>query len=207
MPKSMDTKRTILRKKPQQERSIQRLDTMLQAAAELLVEQGIINFKMTDLAARAKVPIGSLYQFFPEKAAVVRALFDRRTSRSKARVKEMFSDIASLEEVMEAILSSLDWYYEQYRQDPMWTALWAAGMMDRDLMEMHRDHNVEISRIFCEAVNALLPADVARRMEARSILFTHLSGSTLRLAVTQDDDMARRILDEWKTIVREQLFR
>ncbi|NKN38618.1 TetR/AcrR family transcriptional regulator [Agrobacterium sp. a22-2] len=207
MPKSLDTKRTILRKKPQQERSIQRLDTILEAAAVMIVEQGVINMKMTDLAARAKVPIGSLYQFFPEKAAVVRALFDRRTSISKIRVNEMFSNISSLEDMLEVALSSVDWYYEQYRQDPLWMALWAASMMDRDLMELHRDHNVDIARIFREAVEHLLPEDVARRMEARSILFTHLGGAALRLAVTQDEQMARRILDEWKTVIREQLFR
>lgn len=207
MPKSRDTKRISLRKKPQQERSIQRLDTILEAAAALIVEQGVINMKMTDLAVRAKVPIGSLYQFFPEKAAVVRALFDRRTFNSKIRVNEIFSNISSLEAMLEAILSSVDWYYEQYRQDPLWMALWAAGMMDRDLMELHRDHIADIARIFRESVEHLLPEDVARSMEARSILFTNLTGATLRLAITLDEQMARRVLDEWKIVIREQLFR
>lgn len=79
MTKPGDPARIKLRKKPQQERSIQRLDAILEAATDLIVERGIVDMRMTDLAARAGVPIGSLYQFFPEKAAVVRAIFDRRT--------------------------------------------------------------------------------------------------------------------------------
>lgn len=52
---------------PQQERSRQRVAALLQSAAEVFVEKGYDAATMTEIAARAKASIGSLYQFFPTK--------------------------------------------------------------------------------------------------------------------------------------------
>ena len=74
-----------LRRKPKQERSIQRLNLILSAAADLIAKKGVSAMRMTELAAAAKVPIGSVYQYFPEKAAIVKALFDRHATQSRRK--------------------------------------------------------------------------------------------------------------------------
>ncbi|MFA7416338.1 MAG: TetR/AcrR family transcriptional regulator [Rhizobium sp.] len=207
MTKPGDPARIKLRKKPQQERSIQRLDAILEAATDLIVERGIVDMRMTDLAARAGVPIGSLYQFFPEKAAVVRAIFDRRTQATRARLTELFAAVSSIEEMLEAIFHTIDWHFAVYRQDPVWTALWAASMIDRDLMELQRKHSEGLAAIFRAAAAPLITQGTAERMEARSILFMHLSGAMLRLAAQHDEKTALQMLDEWKSVIREHLFK
>ena len=52
--------RVTFRKRPQQERSIQRVDAILSVAAALIAEKGVSAMKMTELAAVATVPIGSV---------------------------------------------------------------------------------------------------------------------------------------------------
>lgn len=64
----------ILRKKPKQARSQKRVDQILDAAAQLFAEVGYETATTNAIAARAEVPIGSLYQFFPNKEAVIDAL-------------------------------------------------------------------------------------------------------------------------------------
>src|ERR1700712_2782569 len=59
------------RRRPSQERSRRRFDEILRAARALLVEVGLESFTSEQGALRAGVPIGSLYQFFGNKYAII----------------------------------------------------------------------------------------------------------------------------------------
>src|SRR5882762_10096750 len=59
---------------PKRERGKQRVGELLQAAAAVFAEKGYEAATMTEIAARAGAPIGSLYQFFPVKEALADTL-------------------------------------------------------------------------------------------------------------------------------------
>lgn len=63
-----------LRRTPVQERGRQQVERILDAAAEVIAELGVDAATTNAMAARAQVSVGSLYQYFPDKAALVRAL-------------------------------------------------------------------------------------------------------------------------------------
>jgi AcrR family transcriptional regulator len=73
------------RKLPQQERSRALYDAILVAAAELLERDGPA-FTLADVAARAGVGSGSLYQYFPDRAALIGALIDRQLAADRAKI-------------------------------------------------------------------------------------------------------------------------
>jgi AcrR family transcriptional regulator len=62
---------------PRQERSRRRVSALLDAAAVEFAEKGFASATTTAVAARAGVPIGSLYQWFPDKEALLYGLADR----------------------------------------------------------------------------------------------------------------------------------
>lgn len=64
-------------KKPQQERSKARVEKILEVAGELLREAGYESLSTKQIASRAGVPIGTIYQFFSNRDAVVEALVAR----------------------------------------------------------------------------------------------------------------------------------
>jgi AcrR family transcriptional regulator len=63
-----------MRRKPLQARSQERVQRILAVAEELFITQGYAATTTNAIATLAQVPIGSLYQFFPDKAAIVQAL-------------------------------------------------------------------------------------------------------------------------------------
>lgn len=65
------------RKLPRQARSRATVDAMLEAAAQVLVEHGYEGATTARVAERAGVSIGSLYQYFPNKEALIAALVER----------------------------------------------------------------------------------------------------------------------------------
>ncbi|MDI9219528.1 TetR family transcriptional regulator [Pantoea sp. EA-12] len=59
------------RKRPQQARSSELVSAILQAATQVLELEGATRFTTARVAERAGVSIGSLYQYFPNKAAIL----------------------------------------------------------------------------------------------------------------------------------------
>ena len=68
--------RTTPRKRPRQARSRETVDAILDATAQVLIRQGFDALTTNAVAAKAGVSIGSLYQYFPNKEALVSALID-----------------------------------------------------------------------------------------------------------------------------------
>lgn len=66
-----------MRRTPRQARSQQRVDQILNAAALEFAAVGYEAATTNAIAARAGVPIGSLYQFFPNKETILEALVER----------------------------------------------------------------------------------------------------------------------------------
>lgn len=71
------------RKLPTQDRSRATVDAILTGAAQVLVRDGYAGMTTTRVAAVAGVSVGSLYQYFPSKQALARAVVER-TSRDLA---------------------------------------------------------------------------------------------------------------------------
>src|ERR1700747_193804 len=69
-------KNTARARAPQRERGKRRVAALLEAALALFAEKGYDAVTMTEVAARAGAPIGSLYQFFPSKEAMADAILD-----------------------------------------------------------------------------------------------------------------------------------
>jgi AcrR family transcriptional regulator len=87
----------ILRRVPQQDRGQRRVDRILDAAAELIAEVGVEAASTNAIAARAETSVGSLYQFFPNRDAIVRALAARYHAQFEALKEQTMSlDRASL---------------------------------------------------------------------------------------------------------------
>jgi len=74
-------------RKPQQARSLERVNRILTVAEAVFMEKGYGAATTKQIAAQAQVPIGSLYQFFPDKAAILQALAERYTDLLNQRLQ------------------------------------------------------------------------------------------------------------------------
>jgi AcrR family transcriptional regulator len=74
-------------KTPSQSRSILTVEAILEGAAQILERNGLEGYTTNEIAERAGVSIGSLYQYFPSKDAVTIALIDRESATLVDEVK------------------------------------------------------------------------------------------------------------------------
>lgn len=91
---------------PVQQRSAERLTRILDACAALLDETGYEDLSTRDVAARAGVPIGSVYRFFGNKRAMAEALAARNLDGYAQRITERIAALpaADWRGVVDAVL-------------------------------------------------------------------------------------------------------
>jgi AcrR family transcriptional regulator len=83
------------RKSASQERSRLTVDALLEATARVLMKEGYDRASTNKIAAVAGVSIGSLYQYFPSKEALVAAVIDRHTQQVSQVIRNALVKVAA----------------------------------------------------------------------------------------------------------------
>lgn len=193
-----------LRRTPVQRRSADRLDRILDACAELLDETGYDLLSTRAVAARAGVPIGSVYRFFADKRALAEALAHRNllsyTSRVAARLAALSGG-----RWRDALDVCFDEYVDMKRTLPGFTLI-DFGVPD------NRDSNGPNQRV-AEQLHLLLREhlgpDVAAGRDGRLALAclvgVQSADALLGLAFRAAPGGDQALIDETRTLLRAYL--
>jgi AcrR family transcriptional regulator len=94
-----------MRKRPQQERSRQMVDTLIEATARVISQRGLDGATTPLIAEAAGVSVGSLYQYFEGKEALIEALVEKLADDVATALKRLpLSEDASLHELVAAAI-------------------------------------------------------------------------------------------------------
>jgi AcrR family transcriptional regulator len=88
-----------LRNHPRQARSAARVELLLDVAEQVFEEVGYDAATTNLVASRAGVPVGTLYRWFPDKAALAEALTDRYLDRLVVLYQELLTDLPPEERI------------------------------------------------------------------------------------------------------------
>jgi AcrR family transcriptional regulator len=143
------------RKQPKQARSVGLVAAVLEAAIQVLVQEGAQRFTMARVAEKAGVSVGSLYQYFPNKAAILFQLQSdewRRTTEQLCRIVEDTSEppLARLRMLVRAFIRS------ECEEAAMRVALEDAAPLYRDAPEA-REARAAGRQVFQRFMQELLP--------------------------------------------------
>lgn len=97
----------IPRKIPRQQRSRQMVDRILDTAARILDVSGYDGVSTHRIAAEAGVSPGSIYQYFPNKDAIVAATVERMIERIAAQLTDAFDDVAGSEDPVRRVVAAV----------------------------------------------------------------------------------------------------
>jgi AcrR family transcriptional regulator len=84
------------RKRPGQGRSRDTVDAILRAAVELFAARGYARTSTNAVAERAGVSVGSLYQYFPNKDAILTALLEQHLQAVDAAIRTSVAELADM---------------------------------------------------------------------------------------------------------------
>ena len=163
------TRKTGPRRLPQQSRSKDRVELILNATAGILAEQGVTAVTTPNIATRAKIPVSSIYQYFPNKAAIFCALYDKYLVQIRERM-EQFDNPANARlawrEFFGRLLSAI---FIQESQGDLVRELDKAFSIYPELIELDKAH----SELIVEKLAGFAKARGSRWSRARRIRMAH----------------------------------
>lgn len=105
------------RKHASQERSRATVDALIEATARILVREGFDKASTNRIAEEAGVSVGSLYQYYPGKEALVAAVIDRHNQEIMQVVRGALAEVAS-QPIEKAVRRLVAVAIEAHRVDP-----------------------------------------------------------------------------------------
>jgi AcrR family transcriptional regulator len=194
---------TSLRRQPVQQRSAKRVEQMLNASAALIDELGYDALTTTLIAKRAGVAVGSLYQFFPDKRAVVQALTQRNLEQFIASVTERLSQVDH-RHWWNVVDSILDIYLRMHREIPGFSKVHFGDVVDLQLLDDNRDNNAVLVDALTDVLvpHLEVPAEELRFALA---IANELADALLKLAFRRDPRGDEQIVAEAKYVVKGYL--
>lgn len=175
---------------------------MLEACAALLDEGSYTDLSTTRVAERAGVAIGSVYQFFPDKQAIARALAMTHTATLRARIAQHL-ETEQPAEWAATVDSVLDAYIEMHRAVPGFRTLHFGQDVDAGLLDVTEINH----RVVIDQLAVALAAVTAAETELDRLLSVAMQATdaVLRLAFRHSRRGDCDLIAECRLLVRSYL--
>jgi len=195
-----------MRRAPTQKRSRERVENILKAACDLISASGSDTMKMGELAEKAGVSIGSLYQYFPDKASIIHALAQRYNEESQHCIDEALAEVATERDLIVAFDKLIDTYYALFLAEPVICDIWTGTQADKTLRDMELDVSRANAQSLTRAILRIRHNDGdASTFAARCLLIMYTGESTMRLAISVPAREGREIISSYKRMARREL--
>ncbi len=181
------------------------VERILDSAAALIAEKGPEAVTMTEIARRADVVIGALYQYFADKSAITRALLSRHHAQVRQLLQGYLSDIRSFRDFMAAIEAAAAKYYELHQTDRFCIGIWGAVQTDAQLQRLDLEDTLENARTLFAISRPFLPGVAGDELMATCALLIEFATITGRFARLMPSGLKRQMLPIYRRIMRGSL--
>jgi AcrR family transcriptional regulator len=195
-----------MRRKPRQARSQERVNRILDVAEELFVEEGYGATTTNAIASRAKVPIGSLYQFFPDKSAIVQALATRYCEQLHQKLTTLnLPEMASLPLPI-YVDRIIDETVQFFAQHPGYHAIFME--VQGTIPELEKIENAADAQLIQDFAASLTQRNAELTetdRDAIALVLVKAIGTLLWLSLSQEPAVRQRLVAETKRLTLHYL--
>ncbi|HEX5066462.1 MAG TPA: TetR/AcrR family transcriptional regulator [Myxococcota bacterium] len=195
-----ELRRLSPRRLPLQERARKRVDRILDVTVALLAKQGLDALSTAGIAERAGIPIGSVYQYFPSKEAILVEVAARKFQAVDTAFAAGFSRDLERMPWRRALERALDASVTAFRSDPAYVAVWRAARSSEAFRSLASAYDARFAAAL-ESVPliARIPA-ARRRIAARTAI--RVANTLLDAALESEDPReAAAIVREMKRVL------
>ncbi|GII76547.1 TetR family transcriptional regulator [Sphaerisporangium rufum] len=203
-----------LRRRPAQRRSAERVERMLDECARLLDEAGYQALTTKEVARRAGVPIGTFYQFFPDKQGLVRALALRNLDAFLDRLAARLG-AAQVVDWTGAVELAVDEFVAMKRTTPGFAVVDFGEILptpggpalagSNRLLDAALENNVIVADRLRALIVELLGAPATPALDRALVVAVEAADAVLKLAFRSRPGGDPELIDECKRLLRRYL--
>ena len=191
------------RRRATQTRAKATVQRILDAATDLIVERGAQGVTMSEIAKRADLVIGSLYQYFTDKSAIYRAILIRHQAEARTLLHHFVSGARTLEALTDALRLAFEAYFELLQKDRLIIGLWAIVQTDPNLQALDLEDTLQNARYVAGIAAPMLPGVEMSRLTASCVMLIQFSTYAGRLVRDVPVDIGREIPATFSVMFRE----
>lgn len=195
----------IVRLVPVQKRSRERFEHILACAAALLAEKGPDAFRISDLVERSGVAFGSLYQYFPDKTAIIGTLAERYNAVGRDCVARDLAGVEKVADLRPALCRITDSYYRMFIDEPVMRDIWQATQADRSLQKLDEDDVNVLAGLLADALRRIAGDAPKAALQSWARLVMTLIAAAVRHAIALPPREARLHLAIFKRMLPDDL--
>lgn len=190
-----------LRRLPQQARSRERVNLILDAAAQIFEEVGYEAASTELIAARAQTSIGSLYRFFPDKSTILFALGERFAEQMRNVFTATFNAAAVHEPLARVLSDTVDAFDHLYITQPGCRAVMLQSRVSPELQAVNQRIDREIVLQLEAFFTLRQPAMKPEQCRIVALVSVEIAGALQLLSLAQDKQLQQQIVAETKQVL------
>ena len=192
------------RRRPTQERSHKKFDHILEVSRELLLEVGFESFTSEEVAHRAELPIGTLYQFFQNKYVIVCELDRVDAVAVRMELEKFAQEIPSLD-WLKFLDKLIDHVAALWVSDPSRRAVWHAVQSTPATRATAAVTERELAAEIAYVLGPLTPGTPRERRTIMAEVILHVAYSMLNFSI-RDGQNHSEAVDELKRLLAAYLL-
>lgn len=188
-----------LRVRPQQARSREKVDRILDAAAVLIADEGLSQVTSTRIAREAGLPPATVYHYFKDRDAILMALASRTMERVDAAIVSAMP--SADDHNPQSWLRLIDLIYEQYRATPGFVPMLAALRSTAELRSLADASNRRVAEFLAERLLQGAIRLPRTRLERIALMLSDACQALFEKALLEEPQEARAIVAELKEMI------
>ncbi|WP_164517185.1 TetR/AcrR family transcriptional regulator [Tabrizicola piscis] len=152
-------------------------------AIQLISEGGSDSFKMSALAERSGVSIGSLYQHFPDKSAILAAIALRYHATTRECIEKALESALTWNDFVKGFTKLVTDYYSIFLSEPVIRDVWSGVAADKALQSLEVESARDSGTLLAKHLVRVLPDAHMERVNDAAFFVMALGESAMRLAM------------------------
>ena len=193
------------RRVPSQQRSKEKYEQVLLSAKELIGQKGNDLVTMKEISKHSGVTLPSIYQYFPDKTAILQAIMEDYFSQVREILVTLLKDCDSMQVLSEQLNSGIDIFYTLVKDEPVVSVLWASLQASVSLRELDAKDSAINAGIITDKIFSIIGELRKDEIRTSVTLLVNMIGATVRLAATMPEQQGEGIIEEYKYIASLRL--
>lgn len=175
---------------------------ILGATKSLILSKGCAGLKMGDIAKEAGVSAGSIYQYFPNKGAIVGALAQHYLDVNRIKVEEaLATPPKDLDELTQTMMLMFDGYIDLHLSDPVVRDIWMGSASDKQLQDIDSEDTRRNAELVFAQSKHLFQEQHFERVQIALLLMGNFAGTSIATIVALENQAGDLVLEESKRML------
>jgi AcrR family transcriptional regulator len=194
------------RHQPKQDRSQVRVEKILDTCEQMLIELGYKNTTTRAIASRCQIPIGSIYQFFPDKEAIILALAERYNEQITALFRQLHQNQPAawqLSDYVEQVIATMEQFCTEH---PSYLALFTQIQeLMPELLQKDLELNSQLVQEFANFFQKRQPQLGEMKASVIALVIVEITGTLLWVSFEQESALRASLLAETRCLLLSYL--